>query len=110
MWTRIAQKYNCVYVNEPLINYHVHGSECISHNYTSQIQGHERYNEKYWEYISKNKDILWYRLMLISLIYANGKSFKNAMVNWFKVIKVKPLSFIDNLAVLLKILKRIIKK
>ena len=102
LWIRIAKVSKCSYVDEPLVNYYIHGSECITANPMKKIAGLERLNQKYWDEIIKDKRILWRRLIVLWPYYLQTKQYKKAFKIYIKALIANPFYIKENIECLFK--------
>ena len=61
VWLSLARFYKFYHVSDVLAVYHVYSGERITSNPRKVIAGFERMNEKYRDYISQNRYVLWKR-------------------------------------------------
>ena len=105
LWLRLCKEYKVDYVNEALGIYHVHDGEQITSNPAKKISGLSRLNEKNCEYLSKNKEALWYRTIKISPFYAQKGELRRGLNAWIKSIEICPLKLKINVKYLLYIFR-----
>lgn len=101
MWLRIAKKYEIVYVNEPLVIYHIHDNERISTNVDNKIKGLELLNIYYSEYLNKHKKVKSIRIIKIVPYYVKAGNIKRAIELYWQAVKLSPFNIKDNLKYLL---------
>jgi glycosyltransferase involved in cell wall biosynthesis len=97
VWLRLSEKYNVDYVDEPLVVYHMHDGEQITNNPQKKIDGLERINEKYREYIEKDAELWWKRNIVITPYYAKNGERKKAFSIWMKCVLKRPFIIFDNI-------------
>lgn len=96
-WLRIAEKHEIDYVQEPLVIYHTHDGEQITNNPIKRIDGLERLNQKYEQYIESDA-ALWYRRhMIIAPYYAMNGDKKTAKKIWLECVKKCPWNLKDHI-------------
>lgn len=109
MWIRITKQYNVAFVNEQLVNYHIHNSGNIGDSVDRYIQGLERILSKNWTYYVDHKYAHWKSLQYISRIYCGGGYYKKSFRAFFKAVVLQPLRLWENFRAICYIVKRIIK-
>lgn len=72
MWLRISKEYKIDYVDECLVRYYIHEGEQITSNPVKKINGIERINCLYIDYLKGHKDILGRRLTEVATYYARN--------------------------------------
>lgn len=105
VWLRIAKKYSIDFNKEPLVIYHVHEGEQITSNPQLKIDGLERINEKYREYIDKDAKLWWIRNIGIAPYYAANGEKKKANSIWWKCVTKCPHKIFGNLKYLRAIIR-----
>ena len=96
-WLRIAENHEIDYVQEPLVIYHTHNGEQITNNPRKRIDGLERLNQKYKQYIDSDA-ALWYRRhMIIAPYYAMNGEKKEAKKIWLECVKKCPWKIKDHI-------------
>ncbi len=105
MWLRIVLKYRVDYVNEPLVNYYVHGGERITTNCESKIQGIQAINQKYAGYLNTHKQAKSIRLIMLTPYYLQLGDRKKAIAVYWQAVKLAPLAVRRNLAYLVYMVK-----
>ena len=105
MWIRMAQISEIDYVDEPLVNYYIHEGENISGNPKNKIQGLERLNQKYWEYISKDKKTKWIRTIKLAPMYAWDGQYLKAIKRYLCAVLIQPFNIVGNIRYLKIILE-----
>ena len=97
MWVRVVQISDIDYVDEPLVNYYVHDGENISGNPKNKVQGLERFNQKYWEFISKDDETKWIRIIKLAPMYAWDGQYLKAIKTYITAVVIKPFNFVENI-------------
>ena len=96
-WLRIAEDHEIDYVQEPLVVYHTHNGEQITNNPKKRIDGLERLNQKYEQYINSDA-ALWYRRhMIIAPYYAMNGDKDTAKKIWRECVKKCPWNIKDHI-------------
>ncbi len=96
VWLRLAERYEIDYVAEPLVLYHEHAGERITTNPKKKISGLERINQKYINYLEKDKKLWWKRHIGIAGYYALDRQGKKAMAIWWKCVCKCPEQIKEN--------------
>lgn len=105
MWLRIAKRHIIEYIDEPLVIYHTHAGEQITSNPQKKIDGLNRINEKYQEFIENDPELCWKRNIVLAPFYNGIGESRKAFSIWYKCLKKRPLKLIGNLFFLRAILK-----
>lgn len=105
VWLRIAKDYEVDFVDEPLVIYHEHSGEKITSDPNKKIQGLERLNKKYQEYIDSDILLWWRRHIIITIYYARNGEKNKAIKKWHTCIKRYPYRVLSNLKYLFLIIR-----
>lgn len=105
VWLRIAERYEIDYVPEALVLYHEHGGERITTNPQKKISGLKRINEKYADYLEKDRRLWWTRNLSVAYYYALAHEKKKAFSLWCKCMFKCPEKCSDNFISLFQIIK-----
>ena len=97
VWLRISKNYNVDFVQQPLVIYHEHDGEQITNNPVKKINGLERINIKYKQYIDSDSSLWWIRHIILTPYYAMNGEKKKAIKIWFTCVKKQPLKIIGNM-------------
>jgi len=97
VWLRIAKEYEIDYVDEPLVIYHEHSGEKITSDPKKKINGLERLNNKYQEYIDSDAVLWWRRHIIVTVYYARNGEKNKALKEWYKCISRYPNRVLTNL-------------
>ena len=108
VWLRLAEKNEIDYVPEPLVIYHEHTGERITTDPTKKINGLERINAKYSQYLERDRKLWWKRHISIIPYYSYNHEYKKAFSEWLMCVKKRPEMIVENGICLLKIIKVII--
>lgn len=104
MWLRIAFRYPVNCVEKPLLYYHIHDGVRISTDANKRLQGLERINEKYREYIAKDCYTWYMRYRALVPYYREVYGCKRALPLWIQCLLKQPLMVSDNTKQLLRIM------
>ena len=96
VWLRIAKDNTIDCVEEPLVIYHEHKGEQITRNPIKKINGLERINRKYSQYID-NSMLWWRRHIIITPYYAMNGEKRKAFNTWCKCVRARPFNLLGNL-------------
>lgn len=102
LFLRIAQCYEIISINCPLVYYHMHSGEQITTNPQKKIAGLERLIEKNKDYIEQHKEIKWQWNMGLIQYYILAGRKKEAFSIWKKTIILCPNQVIRNLKKLIR--------
>ncbi len=105
LWLRILNQYDIKYINIPLVLYHIHDGERIGTNPQKKIQGIERINEKYKEYLENDTELWWKRHSILLPLFVKNKEKNKAYSVWWKCVKKCPRKLKSNISNLLRIIK-----
>ncbi len=105
MWLRIANFYKITFANDPLVKYHIHGDERITSNAEKKIQGLEKVNIIFSDYLALHKKVKAIRLIKIVPYYLAVNKHDKAWNTYLAAVKLAPFNIKYNL----KYLKRFIK-
>lgn len=97
MWLRIAEKYQVDYVDEPLAIVHLHTGERISTNPAKKVEGLERLNEIYAEYLAAHPAAFYIRTIKLIPFYIRMGDRKSARKAFFRAVRVRPFAVKTNL-------------
>ena len=86
VWLRLAEKYEVDYVAEPLVLYHEHDGERITTNPLKKINGLERINQKYADYLEADRKLWRNRNIGIAQYYGLKGEKKKALALWWKCV------------------------
>ena len=109
VWLRLAEKYEIDYVKEPLVKYHLHDGERITSNPNKKIHGLERINEKYANYLAKDRKLWWKRHIVTARYYVLDNNAKKALSIWWKCVCRCPGYIYQNICYLFSIMQAIIQ-
>ena len=101
LWLRIAKRYKVDYVEEPLVNYYIHGNARITTDPLSKIQGIITINEKYKEYFNLYPYSKSRRLMSLIPHYLKVGEKVKAKKIYYEAVKLAPLGVRSNIKYLL---------
>ena len=101
LWLRIAKKYKVDYVDEPLVNYYIHGNERMSTNPLNRIQGIALVTDKYKEYLEFHPYLKSRRLLALVPLYFQIGEKNKALQIYYEAVKLTPLNLKNNLKYLL---------
>lgn len=101
LWLRITKKYKVDYVDEPLVNYYIHGNERISFNPLNRIQGITSINTKYKDYLKRHPYLKSKRLMSLVPLYLQIGEKNKAIRIYYEAVKLAPLNLKNSLKYLL---------
>ena len=104
LWLRIALRYPVNYIEKPLLYYHIHDGVRISTDANKRLQGLERINEKYREYIAQDRYTWYMRYRALVPYYREVYGCKRALSLWTQCLLKQPLRFTKNMKQLLMIL------
>ena len=104
LWLRISQIYPVNYIKKPLLNYYIHSRERISTNTAKKIAGIERNNEKFSEYINRDKEAWYLHHMSFVPFYLKAYGRQKAFSQWLKCIQYQPARVVNNLKHLILII------
>ncbi len=104
VWLRLSELYEVSYTKLVCVRYHVHAGEQISTNHPKRISGQERLMLKNKDYLDNHKGIKAIRILKLSEEYLFCKTKKEVLNMWWTAFKLSPLSLINNLKYLLKII------
>ena len=105
LWIRVLKLSECDYVDEALVIYYVHGNECITANPTKKLIALKRLNQKYWKDILENKRVMWKRIIVLTPFFIQTGSYSEAIRNYIKAVRIKPLYIKENIIMFLKCIK-----
>ncbi|HHX66899.1 MAG TPA: glycosyltransferase family 2 protein [Gallicola sp.] len=101
LWLRIVKKYKVDYVDEPLVNYYIHGNERITSDPLNRIQGIMSINNKYKKYLNFHPYLKSSRLMSLIPYYLQMGEKNKAIQIYDEAVKLVPLNLKNNLKYLL---------
>ncbi len=104
LWLRLAKKYPVIYLDEPLVNYYIHGGDQISTNPYKRIAGLTRLNEKNRDYLETHKKVKWKREMGLIEFYVQAGERKEALKIWANTFRLCPARMKENLKELARIM------
>lgn len=104
LWLRLAKKYPVIYLDEPLVNYYIHGGDQISTNPYKRIAGLTRLNEKNRDYLETHKKAKWKREMGLIEFYVQAGERKEALKIWANTFRLCPARMKENLKELARIM------
>ena len=104
LWLRLAKKYPVIYLDEPLVNYYIHGGDQISTNPYKRIAGLTRLNEKNRDYLETHKKAKWKREMGLIRFYLLAENNEKAFIKWKETACIWPGNILGNMKMLLTIL------
>lgn len=104
LWLRLAKKYPVIYLDEPLVNYYIHGGDQISTNPYKRIAGLTRLNEKNRDYLETHKKVKWKREMGLIEFYVQAGERKEALKIWANTLRLCPARMKENLKELARIM------
>ncbi len=92
LWLRIAKRYAVGFVDEPLVKYHVHPQPRISTDCHKVIEGIQRLNQYYQDYLDMNPRIKSIRkLRTVPYLLAIGQTKKGLSTYW-EAVRTYPLN------------------
>ena len=104
LWLRIAKHYEFNYIEEPLLNYYIHGGERVTTNVDKKIAGFERLNYEYKNELEKN-DMVWYmRHRCLIPFYYKKYGRRYSILLWLQCVKKMPWQIVENLKYFLRAL------
>lgn len=96
-WLRIAEHHEIDYIPEPLAVYHIHNGEQITSSPRKKIDGLERINQKYKQYLELDSS-LWYRRHIVLAPYYAIAGEKDKAINiWLKCVARCPWKIKDHI-------------
>jgi hypothetical protein len=96
-WLRIAENHEIDYIPEPLAVYHIHNGEQITSSPDKKIDGLERINLKYKQYLESDSS-LWYRRHIVLAPYYAMAGRKGKAINiWLKCVARCPWKIKDHI-------------
>lgn len=102
LYIRISKKYECYYIDKPLVIYHKYNGERISKNYGRRVIAHRKIEEEFGDEIKQNKNALYsFYISDCNLYSANGQKII-ALKHLMKAINLKPFRVKNNLKTLTK--------
>ena len=110
LYIRIARKHNVLYVEEPCVRYYFYKGERLSRNHNNRIIAYEKILREIKGDLSLDRDSAYEFYMMGVYFYSLAKEVKNSFKYYFKAIKLKKLSFVNNSFQLLKMIVRFFKE
>lgn len=104
LWLRIAQNYEVISFDDPLVIYHVHEGEQITSNPEKKIAGLERLYEKNKQYLDEHREIKWKRNLRLIGFYLAAEKRKEAFAIWRRTVPLCPMNILVNVKFLKQIL------
>ena len=92
LWLRIAMKYSVEYIDKPLLIYHIHPIYRITTDADRKINGMNRINNKYSEYINKDREVWYMQHIQLIPFYLKKYGRKKALIMWAECVRRKPFS------------------
>ena len=104
LWLRIAQNYEVISFDDPLVIYYVHEGEQLTSNPEKKIIGLEHLYEKNKRYMDEHKEVKWKRNLRLIGFYLDVGNRKKAFAIWRQTVLLCPINILVNI----KSLKRIL--
>lgn len=102
-WLRLAERFEIACVKEPLVNYHMHNLGNLGGSASRRLNAMQMFMEKYKTYLENDKNLHWYKLIGISVLYSHNRQYGKSVKAWLKAISLCPFKIVGNLKGVLKI-------